>query len=398
MWFCYNFLQKISTFDVGRLGTYSKKFMTFKLHGLEKLQRDLTAAGSAFDALNSHVLSFDAHDPSSVECALARADGAVDNVVVLYPGNNVVKQMGEQIRGQLRETILQKAASFKLQKGAKDMREQNDVIDALQAIRDVVGDLQSTDYQGFARPAKRLARTLALPCLQSVVAALVEGIDLDSWLERGRESQSSMVGSAVLSWPESVEAELGTVILLINKFAAAPDSAWEFSHTFYHSGGNSTAGDLRKMVGAMLVPFERDFGKYARTKLVSEEKMATSDVPGAATHINIHNSTIGAVQTGAHSSAAVSMQVNHAYFDALATSLDALSKAMASVASLPNHDKSEILELIGDSRSELSKEKPNLSKLRSLLPMIGSAVGFVNELGSAYDVVKSAATAVGIPL
>jgi len=372
--------------------------MTFKLDGLEKLQRDLTAASSAFEALNGQVLSFDAHDPSSVEGALARADGAVDDVVGRYPGNNIVSQMGEQIRQKSREQILQKAASYKLQTGAQDMPEQNDIRDALQAIRHAVVDLQSTDYQGFARPAKRLARTLALPCLQPAVTALIEGIDLDSWLEKCKESQGSMVGSAVLSWPESDAAELGTVILLISKFAADTSSAWQFSHTFYNSIGNSTAGGLRKMVGTMLVPFERDFGKYARSKLVKEEKMSTSEVPGTATHINIHNSTIGAVQTGANSSAAVSMQVNHAHFDALATSLDALSKAMAGIVSLPNHDKGEILELIGDSRTELAKENPNLSKLRSLLPMIGSAVGFVNELGSAYDVVKSAAGAVAISL
>jgi hypothetical protein len=394
---CYNFHTTFSTFDAG-LGAYSKKAMTFKLDGLEKLQRDLAAAGSAFEALDGHVLSFDAHDPSSMEGVLARADEAVDNVVGRYPGNNVVTQMGEQIRRQLREQILQKAASFKLQTGAQDMPEQNEVLDALQGIRDAVVDLQSADYQGFARPAKRLARTLALPCLQPAVSVLIEGLDLDSWLEKCKKSQGSMVGSAVLSWPESDAAELGTVILLINKFAADPDSAWQFSHTFYYASGNSTSGDLRKMVGAMLVPFERDFGKYARSKLVNEERMSSSKVSGAATNINIHNSTIGAVQTGSHSSAAVSMEVNHAHFDALASSLEALSKAMARVVTLPNHDKGEILELIGDSRSELVKEKPNLAKLRSLLPTIGSAVGLVSELGSAYEVVKSAAGAVGISL
>jgi hypothetical protein len=372
--------------------------MTFILHGLDKLQRDLAAAGSAFEALNGQVLSFDAHDPSSVEGALARADAAVDNVVGCYPGNNVITQLAGQIRGKLREQILQKAGSFKMQNGAQEILEQNDVLDALQAIRDAIADLQSTDYQGFARPAKRLARTLALPCLQPAVGPLVQGITIDSWLEKCKESQGGMVGSAVLSWPESDAAELGTVILLINKFAADTNSAWQFSHTFYYSGGSSISGDLRKMVGAMLVPFERDFGKYARSKLVNEENMSSSKVPGAATHINIHNSTIGAVQTGAHSSATVSMEVNHDHFDALATSLEALSKAMAGVVSLPNHDKGEILELIGDSRSELSKEKPNLSKLRSLLPMIGSAVAFVSELGSAYDAVKNAAGAVGISL
>jgi hypothetical protein len=62
--------------------------------------------------------------------------------------------MGEQIRRQLREHILQKAASFKLQTGAQDMPEQNEVLDALQAIRDAVVDLQTADYRGLPGPRR----------------------------------------------------------------------------------------------------------------------------------------------------------------------------------------------------------------------------------------------------
>ena len=41
-----------------------------------------------------------------------------------------------------------------------------------------------------------------------------------------------MVGSATLDWPTDPEKELGTKILLIDKFAKDPDQAINFSHTF----------------------------------------------------------------------------------------------------------------------------------------------------------------------
>ena len=370
--------------------------MVFKLDGLDKLQQDLAQAGTAFGALEDHVMTFDPRDPSSIEGAMSRANSIVDELAGRYPGNNVVKQMGAQIKARLRNSILEKAASSRQQEGGGHMAENNEILQALQGIRDTISDFQSTDYQAFGRHAKKLARYLHSAVLVPVVSELVKGIDLDGWLRQGEVTQGSIIGSAVLDWPNSLDAELGTVILLVDRFAEDTNNALQFAHTFYNGGGNSHAGDLRKMVGSMLVPFERDFGKYARSKLVSEDNMSKPELASSATHINIHNSNIGSVQTGAHSSSTVSVQVNHAGFEALSSSLEALATALAGIAELPHHDKDEILELIADSRTELAKEKPNLSKLRSLLSMIGISVGFVADLGSAFDVVKAAAGVVGV--
>jgi hypothetical protein len=44
-----------------------------------------------------------------------------------------------------------------------------------------------------------------------------------------------MMGTAKLSWPAEDEKALGTVVLLIDRFAEKPSEAPTFSHTFYNA-------------------------------------------------------------------------------------------------------------------------------------------------------------------
>ncbi|WP_211475020.1 hypothetical protein [Collimonas humicola] len=119
---------------------------------------------------------------------------------------------------------------------------------------------------------------------------------------------------------------------------------------------------------------------------------------GYSPQINIHNSTIGAVQTGHQSVANVNLLNNAEGRDALMNALDVIAQELAKVDVIPGQNKSEILELVEDGKTELAKERPNLTKLTSFLPMIGSAIGVVANLKPAYDGLKAAAALIGITL
>jgi predicted nucleotide-binding protein len=126
-------------------------------------------------------------------------------------------------------------------------------------IENTIFDLQSSDYNTFDRPIKKLARLLHSPELEPITGKLIEGIDLDAWIKVGKATQGGMVGSATLDWPTEQEKELGTVILLIDRFATlGTDWALSFAHDFYYDGNNISA-NLHKMTRQILIPFARDY-------------------------------------------------------------------------------------------------------------------------------------------
>jgi hypothetical protein len=229
--------------------------------------------------------------------------------------------------------------------------------------------------------------------VEALVTQLTHNIDLDAWLKAGRATQGSMIGSAILSWPDSTEEELGTTILLINRMAEDGDFLLNFSSTFYHAGG-SYAPTIRKMVGGLIVPFERKFARYVKTKL--QLLNSTSPPSAIMNNITINHSQVGVVQTGDSNVAHVGMTVNQSHMQ-LSESLLKLAEQLKSIDAVPGHDKHEIIEIIEESRSELQKEKPSKAKLGALLPMIGTAVSLVSDLGGAYAAVQTAASLAGFP-
>ncbi|MCA1860171.1 hypothetical protein LE191_08595 [Janthinobacterium sp. HSC-3S05] len=339
-------------------------------------------------------VEFDATNSTSIEAAMGVADQHVDQVAGRYNRNPLLKEVAQKVKIQLRERILEQAANSRLENNDEaDMTQSNDVREYLNEIAEIALELQSSDYQTIQRPMKTLARLLRSDMVGALVTQLTDHIDLDAWLEAGTETQGSMVGSAILSWPDSIEAELGTTILLINRMAEDADFVQNFSFTFYFSGNNYTS-TIRKMVGGLIVPFERKFARYVKTKL----QVSSSYSPQSAimNNITITNSQVGVVQTGDFNVAHVEMTVSQNHMQ-LSESLFKLAEQLKSVEAIPGHDKSEIIELIEDSRSELKKEKPSKAKLSALLPMIGTAVSLVSDLGGAYAAVQTAALLAGFP-
>jgi len=144
--------------------------------------------------------------------------------------------------------------------------------------------------------------------------------------------------------------------------------------------------------------------RSALDKIYSEIRlfvMTLKKTPGGESYspqIHFHNSTIGAVQTGHQSVANVNLQNNAEGRDALIRALDVIAQELAKMGAIPGQNKAEILELVEDGKTELAKENPNLTKLTSFLPTIGSAIGVVANLKPAYDGLKAAAVLIGITL
>ncbi|WP_313451040.1 hypothetical protein [Stutzerimonas kunmingensis] len=87
-----------------------------KTTGLDKLQRDLKEAQHALSELDGELgtISFDPHDPGSIEAAIQSVCRMVDERAGRYASNPVVGPMIEQMKESYRESILQKAAEARL--------------------------------------------------------------------------------------------------------------------------------------------------------------------------------------------------------------------------------------------------------------------------------------------
>lgn len=358
---------------------------------LERQLREVEAFGQAVNNLSAKV-EFDTTDPSSVELAIAMASQYIDDAAMAFPRNALVNELAQAAKNHFHEQIVERATVMNEEsKGKSGHVRQDEVLDHLVEINETVSELQAADYQTIQRPMNALARLIRSPILASIVSSLTSGLDLDEWVEAGSQTQSSMVGSAYLDWPESIEAELGISILLIYRMAEDPSFTQNFSFTFYYAGSQFTP-TLRKMVGGVVVPFCRKFSRYVKGEL----RIANSVNQAASVmnNITINNSQVGSLQTGDSSVANVHISGGQTNCQ-LDKSLAQLAEQLRAVVSIPVHDKDEILSLIAESRAELEKGKPSKVKLNAILPAIGGAVSLISDLGGAFSAVQAAAAVAG---
>lgn len=89
--------------------------MSFKIEGLDKLQRDLKQAQQAFKSLDGEItrLKFDPGDQSSINAALRQLDSAIDAKVRPYRGNPLVETVAKGLREELRKGFLKRVEEAK---------------------------------------------------------------------------------------------------------------------------------------------------------------------------------------------------------------------------------------------------------------------------------------------
>ncbi|WP_249976773.1 hypothetical protein [Vreelandella olivaria] len=82
------------------------------LKGLDDLKRKLQELQKVADELDGNIanLSFEPHDPQSIDLAIQRMEAAVDEKVGDYRDNNMVEDLVLAIKERYRQAIIDRAA------------------------------------------------------------------------------------------------------------------------------------------------------------------------------------------------------------------------------------------------------------------------------------------------
>lgn len=92
----------------------------FKIEGLDRLTRQFDEAQQALASLDGELgtATFDPQDPASIEHALVSCEAMVDEKLWPYGNNELVLSLGEQVKAQFRQQILDRAAQARIENEA----------------------------------------------------------------------------------------------------------------------------------------------------------------------------------------------------------------------------------------------------------------------------------------
>ena len=112
----------------------------------------------------------------------------------------------------------------------------------------------------------------------------------------------------------------------------------------------------------------------------------------------VFNGPVGVLQTGAGAIGISHQTIDTTARESLEQALDLLAAALAAETALPAQAKSEVVELVQDTRTELAKPTPNTAKLKGYIGGIGAAIQFAPALKACYDTLKWGGTFFGVNL
>ncbi len=129
------------------------------------------------------------------------------------------------------------------------------------------------------------------------------------------------------------------------------------------------------------------------------ENIERGDVMKSKSHTATYNINApgGIVQTGDQSIANL-LKINQNHKDDIVTALNNLEIAVNNLAELQNNSREEVIDLIKESVSEVSKTQPNKTRLKSFLNGITSTIQTCASLKPAYDALKTVLLPIGINL
>jgi hypothetical protein len=179
--------------------------------------------------------------------------------------------------------------------------------------------------------------------------------------------------------------------------------------SFINSSFQSLARHLEQAVNNLGIGWEitplqdeaaavkREFAARADLLVAVLEKRAPSGTGSAPTVMHFYG-TVGAVQTGAVSSATVSQHIGTADLTALATAVERLADEVGAAADLQADAQAELQEVLADIRQELARQKPNSIRLRQLAMGAATAIQTTASLRPAYEALRTALAPLGILL
>lgn len=127
------------------------------------------------------------------------------------------------------------------------------------------------------------------------------------------------------------------------------------------------------------------------------KKVEAEASESSSTVFNIY-SPVGSIQTGHNSIANVTQNLDAETKDQIRKALEEINFMLKQSDVKTPSPKGELIEVVQESQKELQKEKPNVTRLRSLLTTVGTSIQVVSSLGAAYGTLKQALTFLGISL
>lgn len=118
---------------------------------------------------------------------------------------------------------------------------------------------------------------------------------------------------------------------------------------------------------------------------------------GAVTTINITGS-VGSIQTGAGSVANVTQSISAADKEALGLALSEAKALLQEIDDATAPEKQDVLQVVSDAETELTKETPNKTKLRGLLMGAAVTIQTIPAMQPAYQAIKAAMLQIGFHL
>ena len=113
--------------------------------------------------------------------------------------------------------------------------------------------------------------------------------------------------------------------------------------------------------------------------------------------VNVYQNQ-GIVQTGAHSSANLSIAFGPDERRQVAEALRVARTSLESDPSLESQERSQALSLVAEAEEETEKDQPNHVKLRSMLSGIAATVRTLGSAREAFEALKAAGALLGLSL
>ena len=87
-----------------------------KLTGFDKLSKKLKQTGEAVGELDGDLgtLTFNPHDPASIEAAIVQMEQIIDQRLGAGPSNEIIDSIASGMKEQYREAIIERAAAARL--------------------------------------------------------------------------------------------------------------------------------------------------------------------------------------------------------------------------------------------------------------------------------------------
>lgn len=143
----------------------------------------------------------------------------------------------------------------------------------------------------------------------------------------------------------------------------------------------------------------------ARTLLAKKHELEIDiyldSLRGAADHRPVtqqYNFYGAVVQTGASACANVVQTFGSQEKEAIISALSSIRQELHALVEIAESQRDDIAEIIDDTISELRAEKPNNSRVRALLTSVAATVQTAASVQPAYQALKQALLALGIPL